>query len=78
MNIPYRPMGAEVPMAKDAVNLVGRRITLLRAGCTCAESVMWMKDEERRQVLKDVQRILGCAEKVEETVYPQRMEGTDG
>lgn len=52
-------------MQKDGFDQVTSRIRILRAACICAEAVHWMSDEDRREVLKESQKILGCMEKVE-------------
>ena len=50
---------------KTEMNEVSKRILILRAACTCADTVAWMTDEQRREVLKETQKILGCGEKIE-------------
>lgn len=62
---PPRPQYLMEDSMKTATSEVSDRIRILRAACICAEAVQWMKDEDRREVLKETQKILGCGEKVE-------------
>lgn len=56
--------GDELAMKpKTTVGDVHNRILIIRAAASCATEVKFMSDEARREVLRETQKILGCAEK---------------